>query len=594
MSPEKTQLAKLVMTLTVLASNLIAQRGDRAGEGQPALSPDLEVPAAPVLDPAAALASMRLAPGLRMELVAAEPLVQDPICMTFDAAGRIWAIEMRSYMPNVDGEGEQVPTSRVVVLEDEDGDGAMDTSRVFLEGLILPRALLLVDDGLLLIEPPNMWFHRDSDEDGRADSKELVAEGFGAGLENPEHAANSLLHGLDNWIYMANHPLRLKRLPDGSWLKEATLTSGQWGLSKDDRGRLFFNYNSDFLRSNLYPAHYGRRHPQQGRPAGLNQQVIKDQSVWPSRVTPGINRGYQKGMLRDGVLTRTTAVCGPVIYRGDLLPPEFRGNAFICEPAGNLVRRLVLNEEPGRITGENPYSQSEFLSSGDERFRPVNLYNGPDGALYLVDMYRGIIQHRNFVTTFLRRQIIDRGLAAPLGLGRIWRILPEGKERTTPRNLTTLNDPELVDSLASPNGWIRDQAQRRLIERRSADSIGLLRSVLAGEGPAVQRVHALWALEGMAALRRSDVFRALHDADSELRSTGIRLAEALLQNRPEPFLWVLLDGMAQGSNPDLLLQLALSIGEVQGEAAVSRLARLATEQSEDRVLRPAVLSGLHG
>ncbi len=591
MGQKMTLIARLGFLLTALAGSLSAQRGDKAGEDQPAISPDIRVPAAPVLDPTAALASMRLAPGLRMELVAAEPLVQDPICMTFDASGRIWVIEMRSFMPNVDGEGEQAPTSRVVVLEDDDGDGVMDRSRVFLEGLVLPRALALVDDGLLLIEPPNLWFHRDSDGDGRADQKELVTSGFDAGLDNVEHAANSLLFGLDNWIYMANHPLRIKRLRDGSWLQEPILSGGQWGLSKDDKGRLFFNYNSDFLRSNLYPAHYGGRHPHQGRPFGLNQQVIKNQAVWPSRVTPGINRGYQDGMLRDGVLTRTTAVCGPVIYRGDALPNGFRGNAFVCEPAGNLVRRLVLDEQPGRITGKNPYEKSEFLSSSDERFRPVNLYNGPDGALYLVDMYRGIIQHKNFVTTFLRRQIIERGLEAPLGLGRIWRILPAGEERQEPQNLSRLSDTELASLLAADNGWTRDQAQRLLVDRDSPQVAHILRSKLLAEAPAVGRVHALWTLEGMNRLRRSDVFRALHDESQQVQATGIRLAEPFLEARPEPLLWVLIDQLAAQKDPEVLLQLTLSLGELSSESALIRLARIAELQSEDPILRQAALSG---
>ena len=248
----KHPIFELTLALLLLLDPLNAQRGDKAGEAQPDLPPDLEVPAAPPLAPDAARDSLQVAAGFRVELVAAEPLIQDPICMSFDADGRIWVVEMRSFMPDVDGHGELEPTSRVVVLEDDDGDGRMDRSRVFLDKLVLPRALALVDGGLLLIEPPNMWFHEDKDGDGRADTKELIAEGFGAGLVNPEHAANGLLHGLDNWIYMANHPLRLKRRPDGSWLQEPTLTSGQWGLSMDDRGRLFFNYNSDFLRSNLY------------------------------------------------------------------------------------------------------------------------------------------------------------------------------------------------------------------------------------------------------------------------------------------------------------------------------------------------------
>ena len=229
----------------------------------------------------------------------------------------------------------------------------------------------------------------------------------------------------------------------------------------------------------------------------LNVQVARDQRVRPIRKTPGVNRGYQKGTLGpDGRLARFTAACSPLVYRGDALPSAFRGDAFVCEPAGNLVKRNVLVETasgPRALESDAP----EFLASTDERFRPVHLMDGPDGALYVVDFYRGVIQHRVFVTTYLRRRIVERGLESPTGLGRIWRIVPEGFERPRPRRLRPHASSALVDLLQSPNGWCRDTAQRLLVERQDRTVEPALRRLASSASDHRTRLHALWTLEGL-------------------------------------------------------------------------------------------------
>ena len=179
------------------------------------------------------------------------------------------------------------------------------------------------------------------------------------------------------------------------------------------------------LRCDLLPNRYGAIAQDLGGLPGLSHRVTSDQRTWPARITPGVNRGYRKGLLKGYKLTRTTGTCSPCAYRGALLP--FDGDVFVCEPCGNLVRRFQLREHDGRLAGDNAYYavEDEFLTSTDERFRPVDIKNGPDGALYVVDMYRGVIQHRNYVTSFLRDQVERRGLEQPVHKGRIWRIVPK-------------------------------------------------------------------------------------------------------------------------------------------------------------------------
>jgi hypothetical protein len=191
-------------------------------------------------------------------------------------------------------------------------------------------------------------------------------------------------------------------------------------------------------------------------------------------VTPGINRGY-KTLDKDGKMMSVTAACGPVVYRGTLFPEEFRGDAFIAEPSGNFIKRIKLTERDGALQGANAYEGTEFLTSTDERFRPVNLFNGPDGALYVVDLYRGILQHRIYVTSFLRKQIDERGLANGIGLGRIWRVVPDGAPRANFKlGLAAATTAKLVEKLGDANGWTRDTAQRLLVEKRDPVATALL------------------------------------------------------------------------------------------------------------------------
>jgi glucose/arabinose dehydrogenase/mono/diheme cytochrome c family protein len=466
-----------------------------------------------------------VAPGFRVELVAAEPLVESPVAIAFDADGRLWVVEMRGFMRDADGHGEEEPVGQVAILEDSDGDGRMDRRKVFLDGLVLPRSLAFAGGGVLVAAPPELIFCKDADHDDRCDQRQVLSQSYGT-RKNPEHDANGLLLAIDNWLYSANLGLR-HRVVGGKLITEPTVTRGQWGISQDDVGRLFYNTNSDYLRADLVPAFTAAAHVRGGK--GLNLVIDEDQTLWPARPNTGVNRGYQDGNLRpDGTLKRFTAACGPVIYRGDHFPAEFRGNAFVAEPAANLVRRSVIvagnGAAGGTLAAHNAESGKEFLTSTDERFRPVNLVSGPDGALYVVDMYRGIIQHRIYLTKFLRAQIVERGLEAPVDRGRIWRVVRTDRPLGPRPKLQHASDVALVGHLAHPNGWWRDTAQRLLVERLAVGVSRPLARLAYAKDPRT-RLHALFALDGVGQANPALVATAAADKDPFVAAAGKALRE---------------------------------------------------------------------
>ena len=581
---------KLIWSLIFTAIPLFTQSGDKAGEVQAPPPASLQIPPAPPLSVDDALKTFHIQPGFKIEVVASEPQIETPVEIEFDPAGNLYVLEMRAFMPNVEGRGEDQRLGRVTFLTDTNSDGRMDTHTVFADNLLMPRAIAHVHGGLLIAEPPILWFFRDTDGDGKADSQQIISSDYG-NQSNPEHNANGLLWGLDNWIYSANHTTRYRNTT-GSWEKDATIFRGQWGISQDDFGRLFYNSNSDQLRGDLVPAHYLSRNPNFKSPFGANVQIAKDQTTFPIRVNPGVNRGYQKGTLKsDGTLARFTGACGPVIYRGDLFPGKFSGAAFVCEPTANLVRCNLLVENDALITGTNAFPNEEFLASTDERFRPVNLFNGPDGALYLVDMYRGVIQHRIYLTTFLRNQALERKLETPLNQGRIYRITPATAKSSAQRNLARLTTSALVSELNSPNGWTRDTAQRLLVERR--DFVGLpVIERLAASATFPGSIHALWVLHGLNALNSDTISRAMTSTNSKVRATAARVSEVII-NRDDTLAQKLI-ALAQDPSTDVQLQVMFSLGELRSESAERVMLDLLARRADHPLIRDAAISGLQG
>ena len=575
-----------------------AQNGDKKGESQAPLPDHLVLPPSPPLSPEDALASFKLPPEFGIELVAAEPLVGDPVAMQFDPDGRIWVVEMRGYMPNIEGTGEDKPVGQVVVLEDTNGDGRMDQSTVFLDNLVMPRAIALIDDGVVIAEPPRLWFCKDTNGDLKCDERTEIANDYATqndpkhGMRsNPEHASNGLMWAMDNWIYSANHDVQF-RYEGGEWMRQATHSRGQWGISQDNYGRIYYNSNSDQLRGDILPAAYLKRNPHLSGAKGAGVRLASSQEVWPARINPGVNRGYRSKTLReDGRLRSYTGACGPVIYRGNQFPLAYQGNAFVCEPTGNLVRRNIITERHGALEANNAYSEMEFLTSTDERFRPVNAFNGPDGTLYIVDFYRGLIQHRIYLTSFLRGQIEDRGLYEPIGLGRIYRVYHKGKDRQKTNPLSTMSTPELAAQLGHENGWTRSVAQRLLVERRDPSIIPTLNGMVSNQRNPLAQLHALWTLDGMGGVEWPTIEVALKATHPKVRSAAIRVSEAHLNGSIGP---VTLERLTshQFDLPEVQLQLGMTLGESQDPKALKVLANMLSRNANHPYMASAILSGL--
>lgn len=587
----------LLLTLPCAVISTRAQNGDAANEVQAPPPAHLQIPPAPVLVAEEAIKTIKVAPGYKLEIAAADPLIGNPVAMSFGPDGRLWVVEMRAFMPNPDGKGEDAKVGCVAVLDDTDHDGRFDKRTVFQDGLVLPRAFALVGDGVLVAEPPHLWFCRDTNGDGVADEKTEIDSAYGS-AENPEHTANGLLWAMDNWIYSANHTVRYRYMGKGKFASESTFSRGQWGITQDNAGRLFHNNNSDPIRYDAVPSAYYARNPALSDPAGVNAQLVPaDLRIWPLRVTPGVNRGY-KSLDATGRITAVTAAGGPVIYRGTLLP-DLRDNVFVCEPSGNLIKRIALNSNGDHLAGRNVYEGEEFIASTDERFRPVNLANGPDGALYVVDMYHGIIQHRIYLTTYLRNQIESRGLAEGSGMGRIYRVVPEGKAAAPARpfNLLKESSAELITHLGSADGWWRDTAQRLLVERRDPAAVPLLRELALNlKAPALARLHALWTLEGVDAIERATLKAVLeNEPDSTVKAAAIRLSEKFLAANDADFL----DWSAAGHNSfqtpyAIVLQQSLSFGAATSSRALSILLELARVHGARPFVGEAIVSSLAG
>jgi mono/diheme cytochrome c family protein/glucose/arabinose dehydrogenase len=578
----KTPLAALA--LLVGAASAFALNKGNAGPKDVTLK--FELPAPAPLSPEEALRSFKLPPGFRIELVASEPMIEAPVAISFDDQGRLFVVEMRGYMRDMEGTTEKEPLGRIALLTDTDGDGRMDQASAFLDQLVMPRSVMAVKGGALVAVPPNLFFCRDTKGAGVADEKTVVATDFGTLGGQPEHMANTPTWAMDNRIYAAGYATSFK-LNAGAWQRGPGLGRGQWGLSQDDAGRLFFNYNSDLLRGDLLPAAAFARNPLLREATAVNSKIIKDQSVYPSHPTPGVNRGYDGKTLRaDGTLANATSTCGAAIYRGDAFPAEFRGNAFIPEPSSNLVKRVIISEQAGVLTGTNAYEEKEFLTSTDERFRPVMAATGPDGALYVVDLYRGMLQHPAFLTHYLAANIKARKLETPVNQGRIWRIVRDDqaapKATKIPADVATR-----VKLLTHPNGWVRDTAQRLLVESADATAAEPLRALLADrQASAPARLQALWTLDGLAAARAEDVRLALKDADAQVRAAAVRIAPAEMLAE--------LCALKDEQEVIVLAHLAIRLSAANLADADKALAELLAAHGDVALVREGALTGARG
>jgi mono/diheme cytochrome c family protein len=552
----------------------------------------LDTPPAPELTPEEALAGFSLAPNFEIVLVAAEPLVEDPVAITWDEDGLMYVVEMRGYMPDAFGNGKDEPVGIVAQLEDLDGDGVYDERVVLLDALVLPRALAVVNEGLLVGEPPNLWLcPRATEGKKRIDcSKKKRLGVFGSVEANVEHDENGMLLGIDNWFYNAKSNRRI-RLKNGRIESEPTLMRGQWGITSNNSGTLYYNTNSNLLMGDLYDAQPVIEAGNSAA-AGLSIEVSKNDQLYAVRVNTGVNRAYVPGVLReDGRLNKPTSASGMVFYRGDQFPSTYMGDMFITEPAANALVHMKLKEDALAATTEHvlypdrQWGEREFLASTDERFRPVDAKVGPDGALYVIDMYRGIIQDTMFMSDELREQILERSLDKPVGMGRIWKIAHKGGNEPTDSDFDSSTG--LVKALSHGNGWHRDTAQRLLLDHPNNGLKKQLERLVRADEP-VPALHALWILQGRDELTRDSVLQALNSQHTSLRIGAMKAGRDVLT------LAELLPIMAS-EQPDVAHHAVMYLADYSTDPNVlSKLVEYTVSVSGDAVRLAAVYAAVAG
>ncbi len=501
----------------LLSLTLHAQEGDKRdkeGVVQKDPIPSHLIPPSPLLNQQEALDSFQIQPGFVIEPLVDESLVHMPVALQVDSAGRVWIAEMRSYMPNLDGTGEDIPNGRIKVLEDTNEDGHFDKATIFLDNLVLPRALAVTEDGCLFTDGISLNFIQ---RDGIVPVGEAqVVDAKYATGGNPEHQANALTYAHNNWYYSAKSLKRYRRV-DGEWISEPTRMRGQWGLAKDNLGRLFFNSNSVSFLSDQFPPEFFRSSTDFWKKVSTAERLT-DSRVYPIRMTPGANRAYNLGTLdKDGKLVKSTAISGISVYRDTLFPTEFHNSVFSGETVGDLIQNIVIaRDEYNKPTGQRTTGTEEFLASTDEWFLPCSSYSAPDGSIWVIDMNFGITQHRAYMTSYLRRQYESRNLHKPApNNGRIYRMKAADVELRKLPILADKSPKELVPYLAHPNGATRDMAQRILVEYADTRVTRELRKLVTTDASNYGWLHAAWTLHGLNALDTETVRHLLNQDDPD-------------------------------------------------------------------------------
>jgi glucose/arabinose dehydrogenase/mono/diheme cytochrome c family protein len=501
---------------------------------------------------------MYLPKGYHLELIADEPMVSQPVAIAWDGDGRLYVAEMNTYMRDVDGTGEGKPSCQIVRMEDTDGDGVMDKATIFAKDLVMPRMILPLDNRLLVNETysNNIYSYEDTNGDGIADVKKLVYKNDSKDNKNLEHQKSGLLWNLDNRIYVTVDPVRYRFTGD-QLIPDSMRQSpwGQWGLTYDDYGRLYFSAAGAEI-----PALNFQQNPYYGGLDLPGELVGNFMEPWPIIATPDVQGGPMR-LRKDSTLNHFTACTGQSVYTGDRLPKDLEGDLLICEPVGRIIRRAKVTDSAGKIMLTNAYDRQEFLASSDLNFRPVNTVTGPDGCLYIVDMYHGIIQESAWTPqgSYLRPQILKKGLEKNVGRGRIYRIVADhikpDKERP---HMLEQSSAELVQYLSSPNSWWRNTAQKLIVLRGDNSVVQALENLVENSNNPLARIHAIWTLDGLNSLRKEILYRALTDEDWHVRKNAIWVAEYRLKG-DDGSLVTRLVSLENDPSADVRLQLGLSM-----------------------------------
>jgi putative membrane-bound dehydrogenase-like protein len=549
----------------------------------------------PPKSPAEALASFRLAPGFKIELVASEPLIVDPVAFDWGPDGRLWVVEMRDYPLGMDGKGK--PGGTVVVLEDTHGAGHYDKSTVFMEGIPFPNGIIPWGKGVLISAAPDIFYAEDTDGDGRADVRKLLYTGFREG--NQQHRVNGFEYGLDNWVYAANggsggivrsvgkdQELNLRgydlRIRPKEGLMELQPGATQFGRHRDDWGDWFGNDNSRWLWHYYLPEHYLVRNPH----LAVSSLTRLLANYPDSGRIFAVSRPQQRFNWPSQIF-QVTSACSATPYRDDVFGADYDNSVFICEPANDVIHREVLEPKGASFISHRATSEtnSEFLASSDTWCRPVMVKTGPDGALYFADMYRLVIEHPEYFPDELKHR---PDLRAGEDKGRIYRISPvDAKLRPIPR-LDQLGTSDLVAVLDSPNGWQRDTVQRILVQSHRTEAVPDLERLIHRSQNAKARLQALCTLSGLQSLTLSVMESCLKDSHWAVRREALALSEPQFGKAPE------LDSLLLSleSDPDLRVryQLAFSLGEWKGSTVGLVLGRLLIKDWQDEAMQTALLS----
>jgi putative membrane-bound dehydrogenase-like protein len=572
------------------------------------------------LSPREEQATFHVPKGFRVELVACEPQVIDPVSFVFDADGRLFVVEMPGYPNGGVGTGK-VTSGRVKLLEDRDGDGFYEQATIFADGLRLPTSAMPYKGGLIVANAPELLYLEDTDGDGKADRKRVLYTGFD--LSNSEQLVNSLQWGLDNWVYgcagMAGGAIRsaekpglpavvlrgrgIRFRPDKPGSLEPTSGGGQYGLAMDEQGNWFTATNSQHLRHIVLPDRYLRRNPFLAiravtldipdHGAACKVYRLSPFEAWRVERTrrrkggPDAQRFPATELVPGGYVT---SGCSPVVYTAKLFPKEYHGNTFVCDPANNLIHRDVLFARGPTFTAKRGEEGREFLASTDNWFRPVWLAVGPDGALYVADFYREVIETPLSLPADIKAKL-KKALQSQ-GRGRIWRIVPEGKRLARRRPaLRCATTEELVRHLSADNLWWRLTCQRLLVERQDKAAVPLLRRLLEPANSSAAAIHALWALHGLGALRDDEIERGLGAALVGVPEQCVRLAEARLKSSAA--LRRAVAALADDPSPRVRFQVALSAGEADAPELAEALAKIARRDRADPWIQTAVLSSAY-
>ncbi|MCC7010011.1 MAG: hypothetical protein IT184_14485 [Acidobacteria bacterium] len=559
-----------------------------------------------------------LPPGFRLELVLSDPDIVSPATIAFDGNGRMYVAEMRTFMRDADGTGQIDPVSRISLHESTKGDGIFDRHTVFAEKLVLPRMLLPIDRGILMNEThsDDVVLLTDTNGDGVADVRKVFYTGVGSNRDgNVQHEQSGLVWGLDNWIYTTYNAFRFRWTPSGI-LREPTGPNGaEWGLTMDDDGKMWF-VNSGGERGPVnfqVPIHYGSYNLADQFEPGFDV-------VWPAPGIGDMQGGMPRVRMPIDALNHFTSTNGQEIVRSDRYP-DMLGDLLFCDPVGRLVRRAKVTKADGITVLKNAYPGSEFIVSTDPLFRPLNIKLGPDGAVYIVDMYNGIIQDKNWTGrgTYLRAKIEQYGLDKATNHGRVWRLRFDGLpavaatatmparpavpaialDRTAPRMLDE-SPAQLVAHLTHVNGWWRDTAQRLLVLKHDRTVVPALQQLARTSASLVGRFHALWTLEGLGSLDAALVRDAMKDPSARMRVQAIRASETLYKAGNRTFE-ADYRAMARDADPDVAIQavMTLNLFKVSDVADVVRTAQDANRSKGlkdlgDLILRPPAGRGGRG